>query len=159
LYAGKFLAALDRQHPRDLFDVQSLLVTDKMSKDLKVAFLVYLISHNRRIIEILNPGKKDITKEFATSFNGMTNLPIKVEDLLKSRELLIKLINNNLDISDKNFLLGFVEGNPDWNHFSLTHIKDLPAVKWKQYNLNQITSNDKRKLINELRTYLATPNY
>src|SRR6056297_3807227 len=72
LYAGKILAALDRQHPRDLFDIQSMLETGEISKNLKQAFLVYLISHNRRMIEILNPRKKDISKEFAVSFNGMT---------------------------------------------------------------------------------------
>jgi len=155
LYAGKILAALDRQHPRDLFDIQSILATGKITQKLKQAFLVYLISHNRRMIEILNPRKKDISKEFTVSFNGMTNLPVKLDVLLNSRELLIKQINSNLDFSDKQFLLGFVEGNPDWEFFSLKHIKKLPAVKWKQYNLNQIAINDKKKLISELRTYLS----
>jgi predicted nucleotidyltransferase component of viral defense system len=154
LYAGKILAALDRQHPRDLFDIQSILETGKISKNLKQAFLVYLISHNRRMIEILNPREKDISKEFAVSFSGMTNHPLDLVLLQNSRGLLIKQINSNLDFSDKKFLLGFLEGNPNWDHFSLKHIKNLPAVKWKRYNLNQIAINDKKKLINELRTYL-----
>src|SRR6056297_505792 len=85
LYAGKILAALDRQHPRDLFDIQSMLETGKISKNLKQAFLVYLISHNRRIIELLNPRKRDICEAFAISFNGLTNHPIKLDDMLISR--------------------------------------------------------------------------
>src|SRR6056297_326448 len=85
LYAGKILAALDRQHPRDLFDIQILLESGKITKNLKQAFLVYLISHNRRIIEILNPRKRDICEAFAISFNGLTNHPIKLDDMLISR--------------------------------------------------------------------------
>jgi hypothetical protein len=85
----------------------------------------------------------------------MTDHPLDLEVLQNSRGLLIKQINSNLDFSDKKFLLGFVEGNPNWDHFSLKHIKNLPAVKWKRYNLNQIAINDKKKLVNELRTYLS----
>ena len=47
LYAGKFCAALDRQHPRDLFDVRLLLSHEGVSGRLKDAFLVYVLSHNR----------------------------------------------------------------------------------------------------------------
>ncbi|WP_373505730.1 nucleotidyl transferase AbiEii/AbiGii toxin family protein [Aestuariivirga sp.] len=38
LYAGKIMAALDRQHPRDLFDVRDLLANEGISDDLRRAF-------------------------------------------------------------------------------------------------------------------------
>ena len=41
LYAGKIVAALDRQHPRDLFDVRDLLANEGISDELRRAFLVY----------------------------------------------------------------------------------------------------------------------
>jgi predicted nucleotidyltransferase component of viral defense system len=45
LYAGKIVAAVDRQHPRDLFDVRDLLANKGITDDLRRAFIVYLISH------------------------------------------------------------------------------------------------------------------
>lgn len=56
LYAGKIVAALDRQHPRDLFDVRDLLAHEGISAELRRAFLVYVISHNRTMAEILAPA-------------------------------------------------------------------------------------------------------
>ena len=47
LYAGKLCAALDRQHPRDFFDVRFLLANEGLSHRLKDAFLVYVLGHNR----------------------------------------------------------------------------------------------------------------
>jgi predicted nucleotidyltransferase component of viral defense system len=54
LYAGKICAALDRQHPRDLFDVMWLLNPDALTDDLRKALIVYLISHSRPISELLS---------------------------------------------------------------------------------------------------------
>ena len=42
LYAGKIVAALDRQHPRDLFDVRDLLRKEGISTSLRQAFLAYI---------------------------------------------------------------------------------------------------------------------
>ncbi len=39
LYAGKLVAALDRQHPRDLYDVRDLLANEGVDDDLRQAFL------------------------------------------------------------------------------------------------------------------------
>ncbi len=47
LYAGKIMAALDRRHPRDLFDVRDLLANEGIDDTLRKAFIVYLLSHNR----------------------------------------------------------------------------------------------------------------
>lgn len=45
LYAGKIAAALDRQHPRDLFDIHHLLAHGGIDEPLFRAFLIYLVSH------------------------------------------------------------------------------------------------------------------
>ena len=46
LYAGKIVAALDRQHPRDLFDVRDLLANEGIEDALRRAFIVYMLSHD-----------------------------------------------------------------------------------------------------------------
>lgn len=83
LYAGKIVAALDRQHPRDLFDVRDLLAREGIDQALRRAFVVYLISHNRPMSEVLAPTRKDISGEFERGFQGMTEEPVALIDLLE----------------------------------------------------------------------------
>jgi len=58
LYGGKLCAALDRQHPRDLFDVKLLLEGGGILDEIRKAFVVYLASHNRPMNELLNPNPR-----------------------------------------------------------------------------------------------------
>ena len=58
LYGGKICAALDRQHPRDLFDVKLLLDEGGIDEATRKAFVVYLASHNRPMSELLDPIRK-----------------------------------------------------------------------------------------------------
>lgn len=59
LYGGKFCAALDRQHPRDLFDVWYLLKKEKeISEEIKKMFLIYALGHPRNLYELLAPIQK-----------------------------------------------------------------------------------------------------
>lgn len=155
LYAGKILAALDRQHPRDLFDIKGLLDHEGISAKLKEAFMVYLISHNRRFLEILNPSLLDIAQIFKTDFEKMTILPVEVGELIKARSDLVMMINKSLTDRDKEFLLGFKIGKPDWSYFDMSHIKDLPAVRWKLYNLNQMPNTVRNQLVDDLQQFFA----
>jgi predicted nucleotidyltransferase component of viral defense system len=86
LYAGKAVAALDRQHPRDLFDIRDLLANEGITDELREAFVVYLLGHNRGLHEVLDPGHLDIAQEFARGFAGMTDRPVALEDLYAARE-------------------------------------------------------------------------
>lgn len=71
LYAGKICAALDRQHPRDFFDIKQLLDREGITEQLRKALLVYIISHPRPIAELLNPHFKDITGLYEGEFSNM----------------------------------------------------------------------------------------
>jgi len=120
---------------------------------LKDAFIVYLISHNRRLLEVLHPSLLDIRKIFETDFQGMAVEPIDITELIQARNDLIEIINRSLTLEDKKFLIQFKEGKPSWNHFSLSHIKDLPAVKWKLHNLDQMIHSERIVMINRLREF------
>ena len=89
LYAGKLVAALDRQHPRDLFDVRDLLANEGIDDELRKALVVYILSHNRPMAEVLAPTRQDITQEFERGFEGITEKPVKLDDLLQAREELV----------------------------------------------------------------------
>lgn len=82
LYTGKLCAALDRQHPRDLYDVYYLLQNEGITDNIRQTFIVYLLSHNRFISELLNPQlKNDLKETFVETFEGMTFEPTTVINL------------------------------------------------------------------------------
>jgi hypothetical protein len=89
LDGGKIVAALDRQHPRDLFDVRDLLAKEGIDDKLRKPFIVYLLSHDRPTAEILAPRLLDISAEYKRGFQGMTHDSVTIADLLKARENLI----------------------------------------------------------------------
>lgn len=154
LYAGKFCAALDRQHPRDLFDVRLLLLNEGVSERLKDAFLVYLLSHHRSMAELLSPTRKDITALYEGEFAGMTIEPIPRESLEVAREELITTILQALTDDDRQFLLAVKRGEADWNTFSIPDARHLPAVQWKLHNLSLMEKDKRQKAIQALERVL-----
>jgi predicted nucleotidyltransferase component of viral defense system len=98
LYGGKICAALDRQHPRDLFDVQMLLANEGLTPAIRTAFLVYLISHNRPMVEVLQPNRQPLEIAFNNEFLGMSRLSVSCEELVAVRERLIDLLRQGLSI-------------------------------------------------------------
>ncbi|QQO16100.1 nucleotidyl transferase AbiEii/AbiGii toxin family protein [Bradyrhizobium diazoefficiens] len=150
LYAGKIVAALDRQHPRDLFDIRDLLANEGISDDLRRAFIVYLISHDRPISEVVLPRRKDIHQEFEHGFEGMASDPVSLDELLKAREDLIAEVTGKMPEEHREFLIGFKRGKPDWALLGVGGAAELPAVRWKQINLDKLRAADREKLVAQL---------
>lgn len=154
LYAGKLCAALDRQHPRDLFDVKLLLENEGLSDDLIKTFLVYLISHNRTMAELLQPVRKDVSKLYTDEFLAMSRTEVSLETLLDVREQLIAAINAALTDAQRHFLISFKSGAPEWPLLGLPGVEALPAVRWKQLNLDKLEKGRKADLISDLEAVL-----
>lgn len=150
LYAGKIVAALDRQHPRDLFDVRDLLATEGLGADLREAFLVYLLSHNKPMHAVLNPVRKEISAEFAQGFSGMTPGPVRLRDLLETREILIDQIVGGMPDAHRDFLLSFEQGEPQWGKIGVAHARELPAVRWRMQNLEKAGTTRRSELVRML---------
>jgi predicted nucleotidyltransferase component of viral defense system len=155
LYAGKIVAALDRQHPRDLFDVRDLLANEGVSMELRRAFIVYLLSHNRPMAEVIAPARLDISKEFSRGFEGMTEAPVRLDDLISAREALIETIVGAMPAPHRSFLVSFKEGAPEWPLLELDGAKDLPAVRWRLENLAKLPNEKRKALIARLREVLG----
>jgi predicted nucleotidyltransferase component of viral defense system len=150
LYAGKLVAALDRQHPRDLFDVRALLVNEGIDDELRKAFVVYILSHNRPMAEVLAPTRQDITQEFERGFEGMTDNPVKLHDLLQAREQLIAELVGKMPDEHRRFLASFKKGKPEWDLLGIPHVETLPAVQWKIQNLAAMDQKKREQLIENL---------
>lgn len=157
LYGGKIVAALDRQHPRDLYDVQLLLANEGLTRDLFRAFLVYLVSHDRPMAEIISPNFQDIRKEFELGFAGMTVDPVSCAELERTREELVQRVKSNFSDDDKELLLSIKRGSPKWNLLEVPNVDKLPAVKWKMENIQKLNDSKRRELLQRLEQALAVP--
>ncbi|MCA0243802.1 MAG: nucleotidyl transferase AbiEii/AbiGii toxin family protein [Proteobacteria bacterium] len=147
LYAGKLVAALDRQHPRDLFDVQLMLASGGWSEDLLDCFVVYLAGHNRPTHEVLFPTEKPLEPVFESEFVGMTSAPIDLGGLVATRQRLTHELPRALQPRHRQFLLSLVRAEPEWQLLRYAHIAELPALQWKLHNLVKLRKNaDKFKL-------------
>ncbi len=158
LYAGKFCAALDRQHPRDLFDVKLLMENEGISEELRKTFLVYLISHNRPISELIAPTRKNIRGVFEGEFANMTTTHVTEVELEETRERFIRAIRAGLTEEEKGFLLSFKARKPEWALLGLDGVENLPAVQWKMLNLQKMPIDKHDKALKALRTVLSSKN-
>ena len=154
LYAGKLCAALDRQHPRDLYDVQLLFNNEGINEQMKNAFIVYLMSHNRPMAELLEPTPQDISPLFRAEFEGMTYEPVSLEQLEKTFQKMVLKIHASMTDADRNFLLALKRGTPDWQTFALPEAERLPAIQWKIYNLDRMNSGKRKKAAAKLEKVL-----
>ena len=145
LYAGKLHAALDRQHPRDLFDVKLLYENEGITEDLFRAFLVYVASSSRPPHELLNPNLIPLTNVFEAEFSGMTVDTVAVTDLEQVRNRLIEDVQSRLTDSAAQCLRTLVSGEPDFHAIGLPSAANLPAVQWKLQNIQKLRDTNPEK--------------
>lgn len=138
LYGGKLVAALDRQHPRDLFDVMQLFAHEGITPGIRRAFVVYLACHNRPVHEVLFPALRDLRQDYERTFKGMTAETIELDELLAARVRLVEELPRALDADERAFLLSLVSNEPQWNLLDVDHLQELPVIRWKLRNLEQL---------------------
>ena len=154
LYGGKFCAALDRQHPRDLFDVKVLLENEGITNDIRKAFVIYLASHDRPINELLDPSRKDFRHIYKSEFAGMTVEKVEYDDLIAARETLIATLKKELTNNERAFLISLKEGQPKWSLMELEGIERLPAIQWKLMNIKKIPEKKRAESLEKLKRKL-----
>ena len=155
LFAGKLHAALDRQHPRDLFDVKLLYEHEGITDDLFRAFLVYVASSNRPPHELLDPNLLPLDDVFEKEFSGMTDDAVTVADLEAVRVRLIQDVQSRLNQNAAHFLRTLADGAPAFEAIGLASAAALPAVQWKLRNILQLRDTNPEKYAAQ-RTRLET---
>ncbi len=145
VYGGKLVAAMDRQHPRDLFDVMQLFAHEGITAGIRRAFVVYLASHNRPVHEVLFPSLRDIRQEFEHNFAGMTAEPVELDALLAARERMVRELQHGLTGAERRFLLSIVVAEPEWTLLGVRHLEQLPSLKWKLQNLEKLRKANAKK--------------
>lgn len=155
LYAGKLCAALDRQHPRDLFDVMHLQAAGPIPDSIRQAFVAYLAGHRRPIAELLQPNRKSIEDLYANHFAGMTEEPIELADLEVARTRLFEWAAGALNVNERRFLLSIKQGEPDWALLPFEGLDQWPAIQWKLHNIRLMRTRSHRKAVERLRDVLG----
>ena len=150
LYAGKILAALDRQHPRDLFDVHQLLENEGIDDKLRMAFIIYLISHDHSPHTLLSPAARDIAHDYERNFLGMTEEDVAMETLLATRTALVDNITSNMPKDHRHFLVSFYRRKPEWSLLGLDGLDQLPAVRWRELNLDKAGEETRADIVRKL---------
>jgi hypothetical protein len=104
--------------------------------------------------EILAPARKPIEGEFLRGFEGMTAEPIPIEELETAREHLIASVVGEMPESHRRFLVSFERGDSDWTLLGVPAASELPAVRWRQQNLNTLTATVRAELVSKLEAVL-----
>jgi hypothetical protein len=154
LYAGKLCAALDRQHPRDLFDVLHLQASGPVPDSIRRAFVAYLAGHRRPMAELLRPKRKPIEALFVNHFAGMTEEPVELAELEAARTELFKWAASALTHRERRFLLTIKQGEPDWSLLPFEGLDRWPAIQWKLHNIRQMDARSHRKALDRLKDVL-----
>ena len=152
LYGSKLVAAMDRQHPRDLFDAWQMFTSDGLSDATVECFVTYLAGHNRPTHEVLFSNDKDIADEYRNTFVGMTADPVSLEKLLETRARLRAELPQRLTGEQRQFLTGLARAQPDWTLLQCPHAADLPALRWKLQNLDTFSKRRPADFESQART-------
>jgi hypothetical protein len=158
LWGGKINAALDRQHPRDLFDMRNFYQNHTLTDEIKRGFLYFLLCSKRPIHEVLRPKNIDRRGVLLNQFIGMSHTPFSYEDYEQVRQENMDTINKSLTDSDKNFLLSFLKGEPKWTENY--NFSQYPPVRWKLLNLEKLKMlnpekfNSQVELLEKAQTHL-----
>lgn len=138
LYGSKLVAAMDRQHPRDIFDVMHMLEHFGWQPQFIDCFVAYLAGHNRPVHEVLFPKSKPLEPAFTNEFAGMTREDVELDTLVQVQARLLRELPRQLSTSHREFLLSLVQCEPAWERMPMTHLRELPALKWKLMNLTKL---------------------
>lgn len=143
LYGGKIAAALARQHPRDLFDCK-YMEYDSFD-DVKDGLMLSLLGSDKPIVESLNPNPIDQSEALENQFSGMTDIPFSYEDYENTRKQLVKNVNDSLTNDDRDFLISFEEGAPEWSKCSAGELSGYPSIQWKLKNIERLKEANRKK--------------
>lgn len=126
LYGGKIAAALSRQHPRDMFDINHMSIS---FDEAKYGFIFCLLGSDRPIHESFAPSLINQKEAMDKQFAGMSDMGFTYDDYKETRNKLIENVRNITNEEDKRFLISFEQGNPEWKKSAYGEFVNYPSVK------------------------------
>jgi len=106
---------MDRQHPRDIFDVMHMLDHFGWQVPFVDCFVAYLAGHNRPVHEVLFPQAKPLEPAFTNEFAGMTRDLVELDTLMSVQAHRLEELPRQLTPAHRDFLLRWPKGVPSGN--------------------------------------------
>jgi hypothetical protein len=101
--------------------------------------------------EGLSGRSKDLVNEYSNGFEAMTEATVAIDDLVKIQHEMIGAMPDH----HREFLIAFERGEPDWSLLKIGHVAALPAIRWRQRNLDKLKPDQRSALVELLRTSLG----
>ena len=76
----------------------------------------------------------------------MTSEPVTIEALLATRDRLFQELPAALDANEREFLRTLVYVKPAWSLLEIPHLEELPAIRWRLQNLQQLQRDNPVRL-------------
>lgn len=151
LYGGKICAALDRQHPRDLFDIKYLMENEGFTTEILHGFVIALCGHNRPPHELLNPNRQSCSQTYRNEFLGMTELEFSESECNFVFDRLVEDIHAKMTQRLKRFVFDFFSLKEPLPPAGIPNSDRLPALQWKKMNLVKLHTTNSTKFTQQLK--------
>ena len=132
-----------------------LFKNEGLTEKIRKAFIVYVGSHSRPMVELLNPRWGDLRLVFAKEFQGMVIEPVTAEELRGVGEQLASRLREEMTKEERRFIVSVKEGEPQWDLLGVPGIENLPGVQWKLQNIRRMAPTKHREALQKLRDYLG----
>jgi len=99
----------------------------------------------RELIEALGLALQEYTIDHACHRLKFTLTAPQLAELLSVRDRLVAELPQILNPNERQFLLSLVSKAPEWRLLDIAHLEQLPAVRWKMRNLEQLAKTSPRK--------------
>jgi hypothetical protein len=80
----------------------------------------------------------------------MTDVPVALDDPLATREALVNDIVGRMPERHRRILLSFERGEPDWSLLGVEGAAELPAIRWRQHNLDKLGREQRQRVVDQL---------
>jgi hypothetical protein len=94
-------------------------------------------------------------------FQGMSDIPFDYTDFESIRKVLIENVNQNLTVTDREFLISFERGSPEWDKCCAGDLSSYPSIQWKLKNILTLKETNPSKFsegIKKISQFLFSPD-
>jgi hypothetical protein len=85
----------------------------------------------------------------------MATEEVSYEALVETRERLITTLADSITADERQFLMSFKQGNPNWQLLGLNGVDQLPAVRWKLLNIARMKPAAHAEALEKLKAKLG----
>jgi hypothetical protein len=147
VYGGRLVAAVDRRHPRDLFDVLQLFAHEGITAGILCASSSISRAITGQSMRSCSRRRATSAQAFEHNFTGMTAEPVV-------RERMMRELQQGLNAVERRFLLSLVAAEPEWPLLGVPHLGQFLGPRWKLQNLERLRKANARKFAEQSDTLL-----